>query len=86
MSEPTSVTVRGRTFDVLESQPMDGDIWTVTIDDTEHWIGPRNPTADAVLHFGDHDRAGSATLDGITWLTEPLGTVHVTLTVTAQPA
>lgn len=85
MSDPTSVSLDGKTFDVLHSQADGADGWKVTIDDTDHWLGTSGPPVDAVLHFPDEDRAGSAVLDGLVWLKQPFGTVHANITVTVQP-
>lgn len=84
MSEPTSVTLNGRTFDVIHSSADGADRWKVTIDDTDHWLPPQGPPADAVLTFPGQTRTGRATLDRLDWLRQPFGTVHANLTVTVE--
>lgn len=62
MSEPTSISIEGRAFDIADPTPAGSDRWKMSVDDTDEWIGWRSGVA-VDVKFLERDCAGTADVD-----------------------
>ena len=85
--DPTWITIPGLPMlDVVDAReegtdPFGGRTWTLTIDASEHRIGPDSALDDVVLHFVDGEFDGRAELDDVEQVGPGREYAHLSVTV-----
>jgi hypothetical protein len=88
--DPVWITIPGLpTLDVVDAReegtdPFGGRTWTLTVDASEHRIGPGTDLDDVVLQFVDGEFDGRAELDDVERRSDGETYAHLSVTVDAS--
>jgi hypothetical protein len=87
--DPTWITIPDLpTLDVVDAREEGTDAfgarsWTLTVDVSEHRVGPGTDLDDVVLHFADGEFDGRGALDGLDRRAD--GVTYAQISVTVDP-